>query len=93
MHWGNGSERELRIRTSMPAPDAVEVAVCDTGAGLPSELGDRVFDAFVSTKPNGLGMGLSISRSIIEAHGGRLWAVANPECGATFRLTLPVSEG
>jgi signal transduction histidine kinase len=57
--------------------------------GLPSEKLDRIFNAFYTTKPQGTGMGLAISRSIIEAHGGRLWATANAERGATFHFTLP----
>jgi len=64
------------------------VAVKDSGIGLdPSSL-ERIFDAFHSTKPDGLGMGLSISRSIIEGHGGRLWAVSNDGPGATFQFTI-----
>jgi signal transduction histidine kinase len=60
--------------------------------GLPSEKLDRIFNAFYTTKPQGTGMGLAISRSIIEAHGGRLWATANAERGATFHFSLP-AEG
>ena len=62
--------------------------VRDTGRGLPPEDPDRIFGAFYSTKPDGLGMGLSISRTIVEAHGGRLWAEAAPH-GAMFRFRLP----
>jgi signal transduction histidine kinase len=57
--------------------------------GLPSEKLDKIFNAFYTTKPQGTGMGLAISRSIVEAHGGRLWATANAERGATFHFTLP----
>jgi signal transduction histidine kinase len=64
------------------------VEIEDAGVGLRAEA-DRVFDPFYTTKPGGLGMGLSISRSIIEGHGGRLWATANPVRGATFHLALP----
>ena len=67
----------------------VVVAVKDSGVGIPGENADRVFDAFFSTKPGGLGMGLSICRSIIEAHGGRLWSSANFGPGATFQFALP----
>ena len=61
----------------------------DTGIGLRDGEAERIFDAFFSTKPQGTGMGLSISRRIIEAHGGRLWASANAQEGATFQFTLP----
>jgi PAS domain S-box-containing protein len=69
----------------------VLVAVEDTGAGLTQESLDRIFEAFHTTKPHGLGMGLSIARSIVESHGGRLWATRNPGLGATFQLVLPAS--
>jgi PAS domain S-box-containing protein len=81
--------RELTIRTSA-SHDAVEVAVRDTGLGLAADNLDAIFDAFVSSKPQGLGIGLSVSRSIIEAHGGRLWAERHPECGTTFFFSLPI---
>jgi PAS domain S-box-containing protein len=71
--------------------DAMTVSVCDNGVGLP-ESGADVFAAFYSTKSDGLGMGLSISRSIIEAHRGRLWATRNPDRGTTFQFTLPLSD-
>jgi two-component system, LuxR family, sensor kinase FixL len=69
--------------------DAVEVSVRDNGIGLPEQSVD-VFAPFYSTKAHGLGMGLSISRSIIEAHRGELWATRNTECGSTFHFTLPL---
>jgi PAS domain S-box-containing protein len=81
--------RELDIRTAV-GDDLVEVSVRDTGPGLPAALVDRIFDPFFSTKPTGLGMGLSISRTIIEAHQGRLWATAPAGGGAMFHFTLPV---
>jgi PAS domain S-box-containing protein len=81
-------ERELLI-SSRNEPDGVSVEVRDSGPGFaPADL-DRVFEAFYSTKPSGLGLGLSICRSIIEAHNGRLWASANVPCGAIFQFTLP----
>ncbi len=86
-------ERELTIQTSEAGSDAIEVAVCDTGHGLSGEPVDRLFEAFFTTKPEGLGLGLSISRSIIEAEGGHLVATPNPDRGMTFRFTLPVSQG
>jgi signal transduction histidine kinase len=70
----------------------VLVAVRDSGPGLDPKGLDRLFDAFYTTKPQGLGMGLAISRSIIEAHGGRLWAKANVPQGAVFLFTLPLAE-
>jgi PAS domain S-box-containing protein len=84
-----GRRRLLLIRTGRAAADAVVVSVCDCGVGLDSARRERIFDAFYTTKQMGLGMGLAISRSIVEAHGGRLWATANPERGETFQFTLP----
>ena len=69
----------------------LEFSVADTGTGIPAAQIDRIFDPFFTTKTTGIGMGLSISRSIVEAHGGRLWAENNAEGGATFRFTLPVA--
>jgi signal transduction histidine kinase len=69
----------------------VNVSVSDTGVGLPPEDAGRMFEAFVTTKPHGSGMGLSISRSIIESHGGHIWASANDGRGATFHFALPVA--
>jgi PAS domain S-box-containing protein len=85
---GDGT-RELLI-SSRNEPDAVLVGVRDSGPGLAPETLDHVFDAFYTTKPGGLGMGLSICRSIIEAHGGRLWASADLPRGASFEFALPV---
>jgi len=81
--------RELRISAEMDAARGVLVAVRDTGPGLGQTNVDRLFEAFYTTKPNGMGMGLTICRSIIEAHGGRLWASANEPQGAVFQFTLP----
>jgi signal transduction histidine kinase len=80
--------RELSISTEQDRT-GVLVAVSDSGPGIdPSRL-ERVFDAFYTTKSSGMGMGLSICRSIVEAHGGRLWAEANEPRGTVFRFTLP----
>jgi signal transduction histidine kinase len=81
--------RELVITTGKGEPDGVLVVVRDSGPGLSSAGLDRIFEAFYTTKPGGLGMGLSICRTIIEAHGGRLWATAAQPQGATFQFTLP----
>jgi two-component system sensor kinase FixL len=89
---GAGVERrELTISTSLADAGAVEVAVSDTGRGLPAANGHSVFDPFFTTKPNGLGMGLSISRTIIAAHGGQLWAMPAVQRGAVFRFSLPTA--
>ena len=87
----NSEKREVIIHTSMAGRNTVEVAVSDTGPGVLAEIRDQVFDPFFSTKPNGMGMGLAISRSIVERHGGRLWADPPGDGGATFRFTLPIT--
>ena len=88
MHGVAERSRELVIRTHREADDRVEVAVQDSGTGIDPQLAPRMFDAFYTTKPNGMGMGLSISRSIIEQHGGRLWVVPNDGPGTTFHFTI-----
>ena len=85
--------REVLITTREADPDTVQVALRDTGPGLAPAVPERLFDAFYTTKPNGLGLGLSICRSIIEAHGGRLWATANIPRGAIFQFILPARPG
>jgi PAS domain S-box-containing protein len=82
--------RELLIATGKHAPGGVLVAVRDSGPGLSPESVDRLFDAFYTTKPGGMGMGLSICRSIVEAHGGRIWASRTDGSGATIQFILPV---
>ncbi|HSE92485.1 MAG TPA: ATP-binding protein [Methylomirabilota bacterium] len=81
--------RVLRIETSEPKPGSIEIAVADAGAGVPESELERMFEPFVSSKAGGLGMGLSISRSIIEAHDGHIWATRNPDRGLTLHVTLP----
>ncbi len=81
--------RELRIRSQRHDGDSVLVAVQDAGVGIDPNNADKLLSAFFTTKPGGMGMGLSISRSIIDAHGGRLWATPNPDHGATFHFALP----
>jgi signal transduction histidine kinase len=84
-----GGPRNLLVRAEKDASDSVLLTVSDTGAGLDSDHTEDVFNAFYTTKPEGMGMGLTISRSIIEAHGGRLWASGNVPRGAKFQFTLP----
>jgi signal transduction histidine kinase len=82
--------RELVIRSGQNETRHVMVSVTDCGAGISAENANRLFYPFFTTKSGGMGMGLSICRSIIEAHGGRLWAAANLSVGAMFQFTLPV---
>jgi two-component system, LuxR family, sensor kinase FixL len=84
-----GRPRELVIRARRHEGEQVLIEVRDSGVGIEPQLIDNLFNAFFTTKPNGMGMGLSISRSIIEAHGGRIWATRNSGAGATFHFTLP----
>jgi signal transduction histidine kinase len=84
--------RELLISTAEDGLNGVRVAVRDSGPGLSPDSLERLFDAFYTTKLGGMGMGLSICRSIIEAHGGRVWAAANVPRGAIFHFTLPAHE-
>jgi signal transduction histidine kinase len=86
----NGT-RELLVRSDQDEGDNVRVAVSDSGEGLDTANLERVFDAFFTTKPDGMGMGLAISRTIIESHGGRLWATSNSPHGAVFQFTLPTN--
>jgi len=88
---GNGP-RELLIRSGTDESQGVLVSVQDSGPGVDPKSLDHLFDAFYTTKPHGLGMGLAISRSLIEAHGGRLWATTNAPHGAVFQFTLPVGS-
>ena len=88
----SGRGHELIIK-SEAADGQLVTSVQDTGVGIPPQEADQIFNAFFTTKPHGTGMGLPISRSIIESHGGRLWATANSGPGATFHLTLPTSIG
>ncbi len=83
--------RELVIRSRPGEAQQVLVSVTDCGVGISPENADQLFTAFFTTKSSGMGMGLSICRSIIEAHGGRLWAAANIPHGATFQFTLPMN--
>jgi PAS domain S-box-containing protein len=80
---------ELTIKSERTEEGQLRISISDTGVGLPGEKVDEIFNAFFTTKPQGTGMGLTITRSIIESHGGRLWATANAGQGATFHFTLP----
>ncbi len=80
---------ELTIRSGVNAEGHLTVSISDTGVGLPAEGADLIFDPFHTTKPQGTGMGLTITRSIVESYGGRVWATANQGAGATFHFTLP----
>jgi two-component system, LuxR family, sensor kinase FixL len=85
------SEREVSMQAKLDG-EMIEVSVRDRGTGLTTDKVDKIFQSFYTTKREGLGMGLSISRSIIDAHGGRLWAENNPDRGATFYFTMPIAE-
>jgi signal transduction histidine kinase len=88
MQDGSG---ELSVTSTRTEDGQLLISVRDSGTGLPGVEPERIFDAFFTTKPQGTGMGLSISRRIIESHGGRLWASPNTGRGATFQFTLPTS--
>ena len=81
--------RNLAIKSQRAENEQLMVSVSDTGVGLPSQQADQIFNAFFTTKVHGTGMGLRISRSIVESHGGRLWAADNSPRGASFHFTLP----
>ena len=85
------STRELRLISRRQGPNCVVIAVRDSGVGIGSQQMNELFETFFTTKPQGMGMGLAISRSIVEAHGGRLWAESNNDRGATFQFTLPLT--
>jgi len=89
----DGGPREIRIETRRPEAGRVAIDLRDSGAGARESELERIFEHFVSSKPNGLGMGLAISRSIVEAHGGRIWATRNHDRGLTLHLELPAAPG
>jgi signal transduction histidine kinase len=92
MSDASGGSRDLLISTAEDTSNGVLVAVRDAGPGLSPESLERLFDPFYTTKPGGMGMGLSICGSIIETHGGRVWAAANVPHGASFHFSLPPTE-
>jgi signal transduction histidine kinase len=93
MNGISDAPRELLIGCAKDDSQSVLVAVRDSGPGLDPGNLDGLFQAFYTTKPHGMGLGLAISRSIVEAHGGRLWATANDDRGAVFQFTLPAGDG
>lgn len=88
----DSGRRELVVRTEPAGPGEIAVVVADTGPGIPEEMAEQLFKPFVTTKPGGMGVGLSISKRIVEAHGGEMSASRNDAGGATFRFTLPAIE-
>jgi two-component system sensor kinase FixL len=93
MEENEPSERDLTIITAPDGSVTARISVADRGRGIKADMLDALFKPFVTTKSRGLGLGLSICRSIIDAHGGRLWAINNPERGATFCVALPANDG
>ena len=87
------AQRKIIVRTTMPDDLIVQASVTDFGTGIDENNIEHLFEAFYTTKPEGLGMGLSISETIVKAHGGNLEASNNPEGGATFAFTIPVQQG
>ena len=92
MNTRPAGERRLLVSLRRASRDQVQISVRDRGTGISPELADRLFQPFVTTKPQGLGLGLSISRTIVAAHGGRLWAENAPEGGAAFHCALPAAS-
>ncbi|WP_421736595.1 PAS domain S-box protein [Caulobacter sp.] len=88
----DGARRELVISSDLTEEGWARVSVADTGGGIADDVREKLFQPFMTTKPQGMGVGLSISRSIIEAHGGRIWAEPNPRGGTVFRFTLPPAD-
>jgi C4-dicarboxylate-specific signal transduction histidine kinase len=86
----NGKQRELLVCSWQESSNEIGVKVADGGIGLAPETADKIFDPFFTTKPHGIGMGLSVSRSIIESHDGKLWATPRPQGGTIFQFTIPV---
>jgi signal transduction histidine kinase len=85
-------ERRLTLRTTASGGGEVEISVADCGPGIPPENLERIFEPFMSTKADGMGLGLAVCRSIVTAHDGRLWATNNVDRGATLHITLPARE-
>ena len=92
LNGANLANRRVIVTSALEGPKAIEIAVSDSGPGIPTDQLAHIFDPFFTTKSDGMGMGLPISRTIIEAHNGRLWAENRTEGGASFRFTLPIAE-
>ena len=92
MRAANRKTKELLIKSRKESAGQIRVAVEDCGVGLGAEMVEKIFDPFFTTKTQGIGMGLSISRSIVESHAGRLWAAPRPSGGAIFQFTVPISS-
>jgi signal transduction histidine kinase len=88
----NPGARKMSFQTALTNPSEVEVSVTDSGTGIPHEKLEGVFDTFYTTKEQGTGLGLSIARTIVETHGGKIWAENRNGGGAVFRFTLPLAE-
>jgi two-component system sensor kinase FixL len=88
----DASRRELAISVHTAGEEMVEIAVSDTGSGILEEIRPKLFEPFVTSKAHGMGVGLSISRTIVESHGGSLWAEPREGGGAVFRFTLPAAK-
>ena len=91
MSGARSRPKEILIATSSDDSGEIRIRVEDSGMGLSPEVSGKVFQPFFTTKPQGIGMGLAISRSIIESHGGRLWASPRPSGGVVFQFTLPLA--
>jgi len=87
----SSQKRDLVVAIEPADGDQVKISVADSGTGISPEIAEQLFQPFVTTKPGGLGIGLSICRSIVDAHGGRLWASDNPDGGAIFHVSLPLA--
>lgn len=84
--------RDVTIKVTPEKAGWIAVSVCDTGAGIDPTVATRLFEPFVTTKSKGMGLGLLVTRSIVENHGGKIWSTPNPDRGTTFTFTLPVAE-
>jgi signal transduction histidine kinase len=87
----SNAPRMLTVTSQLRSDGQIQIDIHDTGPGLPPDKGDQIFEAFFTTKPQGSGMGLAISRSIVESHGGRIWASSDDGHGATLQFSLPAA--